>query len=371
MSLNGRLEEVALPELLQFISYNGKTGKLTLSRRDGQGVMVFRAGRIIYAATNSVRESFGNILVRRGLIDEATLLEALQMQSRHSEERRLGAILIEMGRVSPQDLEKVMRHQTEVVLAELFQWTGGFFRFEPMEIRDGGEVQVDAREFVVDGGIGAEHLLLELAARLDESSRVAGGAGDSSRFAGTHQRGSGGQLPEPPASLRAIITDLHAPALRAEITLTIMRYASQVVGRGVLLVVRGDVVIANGHFGVETAAAGLRPAIADLELSLAVPSVFREVVERKQSFEGALAEAPGNNRFLRCLGHPPPRESLVVPMVVDENVAMMLYGDNAPESRPLTGIESLELLMAESGLAMEKRALEARIEHLERARHGG
>ncbi len=368
MSLAGKLEEVTLPELLQFISYNAKSGKLTLSRRDGQGVIVFRAGRIIYAATNSMREAFGNILIRRGLIDEPTLMTALELHSQPSEERRLGAILIEMGKVGPQDLEGVMRHQTGVVLSELLRWPGGFFRFEPMRISDRGEVQVDARDFVVAEGLSTEHVLLETTAKLDAQAAGVEPHHRELVSKSSSPAAGAGAPPDAPPSLPAIITDLQSPALRAEVTLAIMRCAARVVDRGVLLVVRDAALVTNGHFGIDRPAAGSNLAISTLELPLAMPSVFAEVVEGRQGFRGVLGTSLGNSSFLRSLGHPPPRESVVIPMVVDDRVAMLFYGDNGAGERPLGAIESVELILAESGLAMEKQALEARLRHFERTR---
>jgi hypothetical protein len=363
LSLAGKLGEVTPTELLQFIAYNRKTGKLTLTRRDGHGVIVFRAGRIIYAATHSMRETFGNILIRRGLIDEATLLLALDRHSQPSEERRLGAILIEMGKVQREDLEEVMRQQTGVVLAELLPWNSGFFKFEPMQVSDRGEIQVDAMDFVVAEGVSAEHVMLEIATKLDAQAPYASFP-DGGAEASASPSPDAAAVSEAPPSLRAIITDLQSPALRAEITLAIMRYAAQVVERGVLLVVRSGRAVTNGHFGIERPAAGTNPAIGEIELPLNAPSVFAEVAERRQSFKGKLSADPVNSRFLRCLGYPPPQESVVVPMLVDDRVAMLLYGDNGASDAPIGPVEALERVMAESGLAMEKMALEAKLKHV-------
>ena len=109
MSLVGKLEDLGLAEILQLLSVSEKTGKLTLTCRDGSGLIVFRKGRIIYAASNSAREAFGHILVCRKLIDEVMLTKALQLQHHSREEKRLGSILIEMKAVTAHDLEVVLR----------------------------------------------------------------------------------------------------------------------------------------------------------------------------------------------------------------------------------------------------------------------
>jgi len=80
MSLAGHLRELALPDLLQIIALAEKTGRLDLTAPDGDGLIVFRGGRVIYAASNAAREALGSILVCRHLVSEATLRQALERQ---------------------------------------------------------------------------------------------------------------------------------------------------------------------------------------------------------------------------------------------------------------------------------------------------
>ncbi len=61
MQLKGKLEKYDFSDILQMLSSSGRTGKLALTQRAGQGVIVLRRGRIIYAASSSVRETLGNM----------------------------------------------------------------------------------------------------------------------------------------------------------------------------------------------------------------------------------------------------------------------------------------------------------------------
>ena len=124
MSLFGNLEDLPLPYLLQTIAGNRMTGKLVLTRRDGHGLIVFRSGKIIYAATNSAREAFGNILVLRKLITVSTLTEALRRQVESTEERRLGTILLEMGAVDLPSLARVMTNRSRMSCSSCFAGSG-------------------------------------------------------------------------------------------------------------------------------------------------------------------------------------------------------------------------------------------------------
>src|SRR5215470_4394747 len=96
-AFNGKLDNIPLPEVLNFLSVTAKSGRLSLTARDAQGLIVLPRGRIISAASSSVRMTLGNIMVTRGLVQESVLLEALERQHFAQDEKRLGEVLVEMG----------------------------------------------------------------------------------------------------------------------------------------------------------------------------------------------------------------------------------------------------------------------------------
>jgi len=350
LGFTGKLGDFGLPEVLQLLASNNKAGKLTLSRRDGHGVIVLRRGRIIYAASNSVRETIGNILLCRGLIDEATLMEAMERQNQDSGTTRLGAILIEMGRLSQADLEEVMRHQTGTVISELMAWERGFFRFEDMDIPEGGEVEVDASDFLMKEGLKTEQVLLEALSKLTLPEEEA----------------SGPAGPREATPLRQIIDTEHTPALHGELSSRLMSAASNIVRRGIVFAVRRNGVEVVGHFGVDEVP---EPDLRSFWLSLEGSSILADVVHWKESHLGPLERTTGNERLLGLLGGELDTEVVVVPVVVGESVAMVFYGDNHPSREPIREIPSLERVMAETGLTMERQALESKLRHLEQ-KHG-
>jgi Domain of unknown function (DUF4388) len=360
----GRLENIALPEVLNFLAVTAKSGRLGLTRRDGQGLILMRRGRIIYAASSSVRTTFGNILVSRGVIDERALLEALERQHFAPEEKRLGQVLLEMGRVSQEDVEEAVRYQIGLVLTELCQWTNGFFKFDAVEIPEKGEIEVDAEDFVATEGLSTDRLLLEVATQLDESNRAAAAVGAAS---GKGEEAAATPAPEPPAPsvpLEGLVSDLQTPVLRGEITVTLMRLGARVLGRGILFAVRGDELASMGQFGFEGKGGGAGPH--DVRVSLAEPSLFSEALLRKETYRGPLPPGEGNARFLQQLGPDVPGVVVVVPMIVAGSVATIFYGDDLPDRRPVGEVRPLEMLMTEAGLEMERQALEGRIKSFER-----
>ena len=343
MSLAGRFEEVELAELLHFLALNNRTGKISLTRHDGHGLIVVRLGRIVYAASSSVRETFGNILVCRGLVPAETVATALDRQHAAGDDRKLGHILVEMGSLTEAQLQDVIKQQTGVVVQELCRWRSGYFRFEVAPVASKGEIGVDAEDLVVADGVPTDQILLEAMTRLDEEE------------------------PESESSARAIADAVFSPSLRAETTVGLLRRAGAVVVRGLLLVVRGDEVHGAGQFGLE--GSGEPDEVArSLRLSLREPSVVADAVERRETWRGPVAETPANDRLVSLLGGPRPSEAVVVPMLIREGVGLVLYGDNGTALGPIGPVEDLEWALLEAGLSMERDLLEDRMRAFEQAR---
>jgi hypothetical protein len=344
VSLAGRLEEVELAELLHFLSLNNRTGKISLTRRDGHGLVVVRLGRIVYAASSSIRETFGNILICRGLVAPETLAVALERQHAAGDDRKLGHILVEMGSLTEQQLQEVIRQQTGLVVQELCRWRSGYFRFEVAPVASRGEIGVDAEDLVVPGGVATDQILLEAMTALDEEDPTPG-----------------------PVDARALATAALSPVLRAETTVDLLRQAAAVARRGLLLIVRGDEVRGAGQFGLDPSAVPDDLAHS-IHLSLSEPTVVTDAVERRETWRGEVPATPPNDAFLGTLGDTRPGEAVVVPMLLRDGVGLVVYGDDAGSGQPLGPVGELEWSLLEAGLSMERDLLEDRMRAFEKAR---
>jgi hypothetical protein len=341
VSFAGRLEEQGAAELLRSLARTSASGKLTLTRRDGHVVMALRAGRIIYCASSSMRETFGNILVLRGLLTEADLLEALERQHQATLPVRLGQVLVAMGKVDEMALREVMRQQTEDVIAEIVRWRTGFFQFEPLPFSAAGETSVDLKDFLLPEGFSAQQMLGDTA--------PPGPPGPS-------------RARELEATADVALDELHppSPAVTAEATLGLMRYAAQILGRGVLFVVRPDELRGMGQFGVQVAGHSASDRVRETVVPLGEPSVLRDVVEKRETYRGPLEDLRWNRHLIHRLGGQEPTEVVVIPMIVANSVAVLLYGDNVPDYRLIGPVDTLEFMIAEAGMAMERTLLETR-----------
>lgn len=340
MSLAGRLEEVELPEILHFLSLNSRSGRLTLSRRDARGTIVLRRGRVVYAASSSIREALGSILIARGLVSRDGLASALERQHLAADGRKLGAILVEMRLLGEADLAAALAQQTGLVVQELCRWREGYFRFELTTVAPAGDIGVDAEELVVPGGVATEGLLIEAMTR-------------------------GAEEPGEERSAMEVAARAFTPRLGGEVAAELLQRAAAVVARGLLLVVRGDEAQGAAGFGLgEGSQDGVARAI---RLPLAEPSLVAEAVAHRETRRG-LPPSGAADRLLQALGGPPPSDALAVPLLARETAGLVFYGDNAPTRAPLGDATELEWALLAAVLAMEREALERGLQEFECAR---
>jgi hypothetical protein len=359
--LAGKLEEGTLSGLLQMLSIKRRSGKLSLTTRDAHGLVLLQDGNIIYAASNSAREAFGNILIRHGLVDDGTLMKALEQQHASGREKRLGTILVEIGAISQEDLENVLREQTVGIIRELLGWHDGFFTFEPLTI-SGHELGVDAKDLVMDEGLDAELLSHST---VKQTARVRGPAPTKQPQEAADSVESEAVPVMTLTSLKEVMTELRAPTFGGEITVWLLRHAAEIVKRCVLFSYSRDWIRGMGQVGLEPQGGSGPEEISNVRIPANEPSVFTSIVETRQSYKGELGKGPWNEYLAIQLGGLVPPEVVVVPMIVNGNVVALLYGDNLASGGPIGPIDALELLMLEAGLAMEKTSLEIRLRTLQ------
>ena len=161
--------------------------------------------------------------------------------------------------------------------------------------------------------------------------------------------------------LKSMIFELQNPRSSSEITLMILRFASEIMNRAVLFIVKRDTIEGLGQFGVVLKNGDPNRRIKGMRISTAEESIFKEAIFRKMTIKKSLEHIPAHEYLVNELGGRWPSESFLVPLLVSGRVAALLYGDNAPEEKPIGDTESLEIFLAQAGIAMERTLLEKRL----------
>lgn len=161
MAITGNLKTMELAELLQWLSQGRKTGTLYLDNTKVEKRIFFNNGNIVSSAASDPKEYLGHFLVCHGYIDELTLAKAVEMQ----EENRmlLGKILLTIGAIEEDDLDRMLKLKAEESIFELFTWQEADFRFADGELPDYQMVPVN---------LSVTGLVLEGHRRLDEWKQI-------------------------------------------------------------------------------------------------------------------------------------------------------------------------------------------------------
>ncbi len=360
MSFSGKLEEFPLAELLQLVAASGETGKLRLTRPDADGILAFRQGKIVYAASSSARQTLGNLLLSNDYVSEDKLNAALDAQVESKEEQRLGSILLEMQAIDEETLKEIVQQQTEKVIGEFMTWDSGYFKLEELELSDYGEIEVDAKDFLMREGLHTEAVLSQLEAKLEELKQPDRDQPTSGSEGSQAARGL--------ATLKSIMGEIRGPEFTGEIHQKILGFTRNILGRAVLFVVRQDGFAVMGQAGVESEDGHLEESLREFFVPIHEQSILSDCAQRKESVLGPIEPTLWNQSMLSALGGPATTDSVAVPLTVNEKVLLVLYADNLSEDAGAGWLEELELLMIQAGLAMEKDLLFKRIEHYENLR---
>ncbi len=165
LTIRGSLSESSLPELLASISRSKETGILNFHDAGRWKAIYFKEGRIIYAMSNSQDDRLGEFLLKTGKI---TVRQFLEASKKIQPDKKLGAVLVEQGIITPDDLFVAIHRHAEAIVYSLFAWTRGEYEFVIKDLTADGPMVLD---------LDSENVILEGIRRLKDFTRMYAGVG--------------------------------------------------------------------------------------------------------------------------------------------------------------------------------------------------
>lgn len=161
--------------------------------------------------------------------------------------------------------------------------------------------------------------------------------------------------------LRGMLQELSNPSLGGGIILLILRFASELMNRAVILLVKNEEIVGLGQFGIELDGESADVKVRNTRLPKAEKHVFTKALKSFAPYRSEPRKTEWNDYFFAQLGGNRPDEVFVGPLISEGRVVAVLYGDNLPDEKPIGDTESLEIFLSQAGLAMEKALLERRM----------
>ncbi|MFY9270252.1 MAG: DUF4388 domain-containing protein [Candidatus Manganitrophaceae bacterium] len=409
MSLEGRLEDLGLSDIFHIISLSKRSGILTIIRKEGTARLVFNKGLLIYGISDGVHR-LGNTLIQNGIITTDALEKALKIQKTKEMQVPIGEILQKMGAISIETLDDQLRNQLIEVVRDILNWKNGAFHFEL------GNPASD--DHLLREGIHLEFLMMEVFRRQDEynpdvkkenslfpesnggvpsgvsspeqtndevthpalmpfpessesteESRIIthGSVGLTYRHnfvEGSRGDSTQGSNRKDLALLTSMIEELSGPASGSEAILLLLRFASEIMNRAIIFLVRWDDVVGFGQSGLSFEGESADEKIREVRIALHESSLFQKIIEKKEVYKGPLGQEKWHRYFIDQIGGEWPKEVFLTPLLNGSEVIALLYGDNVPDQTPISETEGLEAFVRVASVALGKAKLERKLEEV-------
>lgn len=362
MSLVGRLEDLALSDIFQILSVGKKTGTLAVRSARGRAVVTFRDGLVVCAEADVLGTSILDDLLAAQAITESTYSMAETVKARIPE-KSLAEICLELNAVKREQLDRVARKRIEKVVFNLLVWEEGEFQFELEDEAVPEGMQLLDRGWVIIRGVSPEYLLMEGARVYDEATQgklapdedvldIHDEENDAWESASAVER-------KDISALKSLTQELRFPSSTSEITLLILRFASDIFHRGVLFMVGSSDIVGLGQFGLDLDNADEK--IRATVMKVSDSPFFLNVIAKMDTYRGPLPHDRGSEKLVSELGTAWPKEVAIFPVIAEKRVVALVLCDNSNSTDAFPETDGLEIFINQAGIALEKAILQRRL----------
>jgi HDOD domain/Domain of unknown function (DUF4388) len=129
-TLSGNLDTFSLADLLQWLEINALSGRVTVWRGEVLRTIDLKGGAIVFVSSSLPKERLGIYLMRRKVMDEATVYELLAES--FATGKNLTRLILERDLLGREKLVEAVEGLAMKILLDLFHWSGASFEFDPI-----------------------------------------------------------------------------------------------------------------------------------------------------------------------------------------------------------------------------------------------
>lgn len=125
--LRGNLKDFSLPRILIELNRNGATGTFSVATPRFTKNIYMKDGNVIFASSTFEDDRLGEMLVKAGKISMEQYDKSVELLKETG--RRQGAILVELGYITPKDLFWGVKYQVKEIIYSIFRLEDGSYEF--------------------------------------------------------------------------------------------------------------------------------------------------------------------------------------------------------------------------------------------------
>ncbi|MDA8155152.1 MAG: DUF4388 domain-containing protein [Actinomycetota bacterium] len=133
-NVEGSLSVFTAPDIFTGLCGAAETGVLEFRRDQAVRKIYLQQGNIVFSSSNQVEDSLGDMLLRKGTITRQQYEKSVELLKTTG--RKQGAILVELGALTPNDMIKAVYSQLEEICLGVFSLHEGSFLFHDGPLPD-------------------------------------------------------------------------------------------------------------------------------------------------------------------------------------------------------------------------------------------
>jgi Domain of unknown function (DUF4388) len=132
LPLTGKLDNIYLSEILENLQSTQATGILTVERDSQVKSIYLKEGQIVFASSNLESDRLGEMLLKSGKLSRQQYEQSVEALKNTG--KRQGAVLVELGFLTPKELFEGLKYQVLEILYSIFLWKEGRYQFAAGEL---------------------------------------------------------------------------------------------------------------------------------------------------------------------------------------------------------------------------------------------
>jgi CheY-like chemotaxis protein len=228
-----------------------------------------------------------------------------------------------------------------------------------------GLAKLNPKQFEADMHAFAKKLLSDVLPKLTKPAAQAPpasslpGATPSPRAAPSAE-----ELAEQMSSLHRRLSELRGPGNANQIAMLVMKVAREFFERSILFLIKNGEARGLGGFGPAPKGLSLNLLAREVVIPLSDPSAFRDAVQTGRPFTGALPDGKWTKHLMGKVGRFQSNSVALFPLVTHRESIAVLLGDNPETGGEFRRLDTLEMFIDQTGVALENAFLQRKIQAL-------